>query len=155
MTLAPDYIGQIATRANDPHCPFFRRKRRQERKKREHHVGFWHVSAAPTASLRFRYQGSSCRVGSMVGAAVDDPKRFLPDPYFFRAMPRTDAIRATCAYCSLSAAAYASTPIGAAGCPTSASLSPIDLSSSAESTSAAMRRRKSIGMSRGPSRPKT
>jgi hypothetical protein len=38
-------------------------------------VGNWPISAAPTACVRVRYEGYSCRAGSTAGAAVDDPTR--------------------------------------------------------------------------------
>src|SRR3984885_11787798 len=79
----------------------------------------------------------------------------LHNTHYLRTMPSREAIWATCAYCSLSAAVNASTPMRAAGWPVSASLSSIILSSSAASTSAAIRRRRSSGMSRGPSSPST
>jgi hypothetical protein len=50
------------------------------------------ISAAPTVCLRVRYQGSSCRAGSVVGEAVDDPsetsdsllllRKMTMEPYF-------------------------------------------------------------------------
>jgi hypothetical protein len=35
----------------------------------------WPISAAPTVCLRVRYHGFSCRIGRVVGEAVDDQQR--------------------------------------------------------------------------------